>query len=165
MPRVCGAHPAPIEDAIRVGIMVISEGLNWGVLVCERDQRETTNRGTLRSSCTRAERLFHTNDDERRRAPRRFAKVARLSRTSSIASFHSASGLMVGRASGLGRSLKKTNNRSKGLFGKRRMKAPRGIDTAPRASEIPHSRPPMVVTWKAAPPTNTTRIWTAISIE
>jgi hypothetical protein len=161
---VCGAQPAPIDDAIRVGTMVIIEDLNIeDVSVRPRSRRKTTNRGTLRSSCTRPERLFQTNDDERRRPPRRFAKVARLSRTSSIAWFHSASGFMVGSASGLGRSLTKMNNRSKGLFGKRRMRAPKGIDTKPRASEIPHSRPSMRVTWKAAPPINTMIIWTTIS--
>jgi len=140
VPSVCGAQPAPIEDAISVGTMVIMD-----------------DRGTFRSLCTRAERLFQTNDDERRRAPRRLAKVAKLSRTSSIASFHSASGLMVGSVSGLGRSLTKTNSDSNGLFGKRRMRAPKGMDARPRARETTHSMPPMLVTWKAAPPTNTRR--------
>ena len=43
------------------------------------------------------------------------------------------------------------------------MSAPSGMETEPRASEMPHSRPPRRVTAKTTPPTKTMRIWTAAS--
>jgi hypothetical protein len=43
------------------------------------------------------------------------------------------------------------------------MRAPRGMETKPKAREMPHSRPLIRVTWNAAPPTNTMRTCTAIS--
>lgn len=137
-----------MEDAIRVGTMVIIEG-----------------RGTFRSSCNRAERLLPTNDEDRTRPPRRLVNVARLSRTSSIAEFHSAaSGFTVGSSSGRGRSRSQIKSRSKGALGNKRISAPNGRETAPSPREIPHSRAPIRVTWNAAPPMKTINIWTTISI-
>lgn len=116
------------------------------------------------SSRSRADRLLMTNEEERTRPPRTFENSPRLSRTRLMAEFHSpAPGLIVGSTSGLGSRCNRMKSLSKGALGMYRTRAPRGIETTPRASEMPHSRPPMRVTWKAAPPTKTMRIWTAIS--
>ena len=92
------------------------------------------------------------------RPPRRLENNDKLSRTLVIAAFHSAvSGLSVGRTSVALNILSLMKARSSGGVGMHRIRTPRGMETKPRASEIPHSRPGMVVTWKAAPPTNTMR--------
>ena len=39
-----------------------------------------------------------------------------------------------------------------GPIGERRMSAPSGMDTKPSASEMPHSQPPICVTWNVVPP-------------
>lgn len=117
------------------------------------------------SSGRRAERLLTTKEDDRTRPPRTLANIPRLSRTMVIAEFHSVSGRVVGSTSGLCNRCSLMNSRSNGLLGKQRTSAPIGIETTPRASEIPHSRPPMRVTWNAAPPTKTIRICTAISVK
>ena len=111
------------------------------------------------SELRRAERLLITNEDDLKRPPRRLANVLRLSRTILIAPLHpSWSTRAVGSTSlGSSTSLTNLNNFSKGFVGIKRMTAPQGIDTKPSARDMPHSRPPIRVTWKAAPPTNTIR--------
>ena len=108
--------------------------------------------------------LLRTNGDALTRPPRSLENKDRLSRTLTIAGFQSmTSGLVVGRRwSGLmSRILMKA--RSSGGVGMHRMRTPRGRATTPSASEIPHSRPGMRVTWKAAPPMKTMRTCPAIS--
>lgn len=104
-PRACGAQPAPMEDATRLGTMVIIDELDRTSRSAPQlhGRNFDTHRGILRTSWMRAERLLPTKDDARKRPPRRFAKVARLSRTSSMAEFHSVFGLTLGNTSGCGR--------------------------------------------------------------
>lgn len=111
------------------------------------------------SSLSVADRLLITNDDERRRPPRRLANVLRLSRTREMAPFQpSLSGRFVGNTSVCPSKPNLLNVFSKKLFGMQRMATPNGMETNPRAREIPHSRPLIGVTWNAAPPTKTMRI-------
>ena len=90
--------------------------------------------------------------------PPRGLENGELSRTLLMALFCSAaSGLVVGRTSSALMILSLMKTCSGGGVGMHRMKAPRGMGTKPRASEMPHSRPWMRVTWKAGPPTNMMR--------
>ena len=57
------------------------------------------------------------------------------------------------------------NRHSNGVLGKRRTSTLIGMETTLRASDMPHSRPPMCVTWKAAPLMKTIRTCTAISVK
>ncbi len=113
-----------------------------------------------------ARRLLTTNDDERTRPPLRFANVPRLSLTTVIAPVHpSVSAFFVGRTSLRPRSPNFLKTFSKGLVGISRTAIPSGIETTPKAREIPHSRPPTRVTWKAAPPTKTISTCTPTSVQ
>ena len=113
----------------------------------------------------RAERLLITKEEDLTRPPRIFAKVRRLSRTMEIAPPHpSFSGLTVGRTSGSFISLVNLKKVSNGPLGMQRITAPHGMDTKPKANDMPHSRPPIRTTWNAAPPTNTIKTWTIISL-
>lgn len=165
-----GAQPAPIDDAMRVGTIVMMDGLcekyrpSVRPLHGTRPHNETYS-ATRDSGAMGALRLFPTYEEARMRPPRTCENVLRLSRTSRIAEFHSACGVVVGSTSGFGMRRILMNNRSMGPLGMQRMRAPRGIETKPRATPMPHSRPPMRVTWNAAPPTNTMRIWIATSKE
>lgn len=145
------------------------EGLNNIVVVNVRDVMQRGNNtykvGRSVPSWRRAERLLMTNEEDRTRPPRTLANIPRLSRTRLIAKFHSPLGRVVGSISGFGSRCILINSLSNGAFGIRRIRAPRGIETTPRASDIPHSRPLMRVTWKAAPPTKTIKTWTVISAE
>ena len=85
--------------------------------------------------------LLMMNDEALTRPPRRLENSDRLSRTLVMAEFHSAvSGLSVGRTLSGFMILSLTNARSSGGVGTHRMRTPRGMETKPRASEIPHSR-------------------------
>lgn len=111
------------------------------------------------SSLSVADRLLTTNEDERRRPPRRLANVLRLSRTREMAPFQpSVSGRIVGNTSFCPSKPNFLKTFSKWRFGMQRIAAPQGMETNPRAREMPQSRPPMRVTWNAAPPTKTIRI-------
>ena len=103
-----------------------------------------------------ADLLLSTNDEDLRRPPWMFAKVPRLSRTIEIARLQpSLLGLVVGRILGLPMRQMSLKNTSKGLLGRRWIMTPQGMATTPSTREIPHSRPPVGVTVKAAPPTKT----------
>lgn len=79
---------------------------------------------------------------------RKSAKLARLSRASSMTEFHLTSGWTLERSpSGLGSKSMRMKRRSKGWLGNRRMSAPSGMLSA---SEILHSRPPICITWNAS---------------
>ena len=64
----------------------------------------------------------------------------------------SASGRVVESNSYVGSSCNFLKTRSQGSLGMRRIRAPRGRDTKPSASDMIHSRAPMRVTSKAEPP-------------
>ena len=81
-----------------------------------------------------------------------------LSRTPVMARFHPAvSGLSVGRIPSLFMILSSVKVRLSSVVGIHRMRAPREMETRPRASEIRRSRPGRVVTWKAAWPSKAGR--------
>jgi len=85
--------------------------------------------------------LLMMKDEALTRPPRRRENSDKLSRTLVMAEFHSAvSGLSVGRTLSALMILILMNARSSGGVGMHRMRTPRGIETKPRASEIPHSR-------------------------
>lgn len=90
--------------------------------------------------------------------PRSLEGDNELFRALAMVSLHSAvSGLLVGRSSLSSMIPSLIKARSSGGVGIHRIRTPRGIGTKPIASEIPHSRPGMGVTWNAAPPTKTIR--------
>ena len=82
-----------------------------------------------------------------------------------MAEFHSAFGFEVGSTSGFCSRWSLMNRHSNGALGKRRTIMPIGMETTPRVGDMPHSQPPMRVTWKAAPLMKTIRTCTAISVE
>ena len=139
---------------MRVGTMVISEGLVLSVKIISREILNglQSDLGILDFL------LFRMKDEALKRLPRRRENNDKLSRTFVMAAFHSAvSGLVVGRTSSDLIILSLMKARSSGGVGMHRMRIPRGIETKPRANKIPHSRPGIRVTWKAAPPMNTMR--------
>jgi hypothetical protein len=153
---------------MRVGAIVSNEDLREAlVLRFTMSMPNITHKLSCGSCLTTADRLLPTNDEDRRRPPRRLANVPRLSRTREIALVQpSASGLIEGSVD-FGAQNKPifSNRTSKGLLGRSLTRAPSGIDTTPNAREIPHSLPLIGVTWKADPPTKTMRIWTPISVD
>ena len=120
----CGAQPAPIDVATRVGTMVMID--------------DSATRSPPFGACGRAFQLLSTYDDARMRAPRTLENVRRLSRTRSMAWFHSTS-RDVGSSSARGNRRTLRRKRSTGAFGTQRISAPRGIETNPRAIETPHA--------------------------
>ena len=85
--------------------------------------------------------LLMMKDEALTRPPRRLENSDKLSRTLVMAEFHSAvSGLSVGRTFSAFMILILMNAFSSGGVGMHRIRTPRGIETKPRANEIPHSR-------------------------
>ena len=145
---------------MRVGTMVISEGLSnrmsQEIIIVEHKMTYRAIRSCLGILDFL---LLMTKGEALTRPPRSLENKDKLSRTLVMASFHSAApGLSVGRSSSGLMIFSLMKMRSSGGVGTHRIRIPRGIDTKPRASEIPHSRPGMGVTPNAAPPTNTIRI-------
>lgn len=94
-------------------------------------------------------REFYSICPPGKRMQHKLAKLARLSRVSSMAEFHLTSDWTLGRpSSGLGS--KRMKRRSQDWFWNRRMSASSGMVMKPSASEILHSRPPMLITWNAS---------------
>lgn len=119
------------------------------------------NEGKLRVLGEFDNLLFAKDADKR--TPRMLANVGRLSRMLRRVLFHSAPGLAVGRTSSLPKMPICSKAHWKGLLGMGRTSAPRGMHKNPTVSDIPHSRLPKAVTWKAVPPTKTMRAWTPSS--
>lgn len=129
-----------------------------------RKSRGVTYSPRRSSSLRRACLLLTTKEEDLRRPPRRLAKVLKLSLISPTAPFQPLSSDLVGRTS-LGSLIKRMNLKKckNGSVGMSLMRTPHGMETNPSANEMPHSRPPIRVTWNAAPPTKTITIWTTIS--
>ena len=156
-----------MEEATRVGTMVMTEGLYKDQV--NNNETKHKNKNTYKvvscSSRRRAEQLVTTNEDERTWPPHTLTNIPKLLHTMVMAEFHSAFGLEVGSTSGFCSRWSLMNRCSNGALGKRQTIMPIGMETTPRAGDMPHSRPPMCVTWKAAPPMKTIGTCTAISVE
>ena len=156
-----------MEEATRVGTMVMTEGLYKDQYNDDETKHKNKNTYKVVSCSSRrwAERLVITNEDERTWPPRTLTNIPKLSRTMVMAEFHSAFGLEVGSTSGFCSRWSLMNRHLNGMLGKRWTIMPIGMETTPRAGDMPHSRPPMRVTWKAAPLMKTIRTCTAISVK
>ena len=156
-----------MEEATRVGTMVMTEGLYKDQVNDNKTKHK--NKNTYKvvscSSRRRAERLVTMNEDECTWPPCTLTNIPKLSRTMVMAEFHSAFGLEVGSTSGFCSRWSLMNSHLNGALGKRRTIMPIGMETTPRVGDMPHSQPPMRVTWKAAPLMKTIRTCTAISVE
>jgi hypothetical protein len=96
-------------------------------------------------------RLLVTVDDERILAPCKCPNILRESLIVEMVEAHTVC-FAMGKTAGSGSNFSFMKSLSHGLVGIRRMKMPSGIDIKPNARDIPHSSPPMWVTWNAAPP-------------
>lgn len=121
-----------------------------------RNLNQATTHNFTPASSNRADLLLPTNEDARILPPRTFANVFKLSLIWLMAGFHSsASGRSIGSTGWSFIMRSALSRRATGGLGMRRRKKPIGIDMKPSASEIPQSRPLILVTWNAFPPTNT----------
>ena len=119
--------------------MVISEGLKiFFQLEITCGECWTTYRATRSPLEDLDCLLLRMKAEELTRPPRSLENSDRLSRTLTIAAFHSmASGLVVGRTSSALMILSLMNKRSSGGVGMYRIRTPRGIETKPSANEMP----------------------------
>ena len=110
-----------MEEATRVGTMVMTEGLYKDQV--NDDETKHKNKNTYKvvscSSRRRAEQLIITDEDERTRLPHTLTNIPKLSCTMVMAEFHSVFGLEVGSTSGFCSRWSLMNRRLNCTLGKR----------------------------------------------